>query len=94
MCSSDLNLANNSQVSSFWKDNAKYLRLSEVNINYSLNVPKVIKNLGISSIDLSLVGTNLCVWDKIKISDPEQALYNGRIYPIPANVTLQAYIKF
>ena len=88
------NLANNSQVSSFWKDNAKYLRLSEVNINYSLNVPKVIKNLGISSIDLSLVGTNLCVWDKIKISDPEQALYNGRIYPIPANVTLQAYIKF
>ena len=26
------------------------------------------------------------IWDKIKISDPEQALYNGRIYPIPANV--------
>ncbi|KAB5214508.1 SusC/RagA family TonB-linked outer membrane protein, partial [Bacteroides thetaiotaomicron] len=88
------NLENNSQTSSFWKNNAKYLRLSEVNINYSVNVPKTIKNLGINSIDLSLVGNNLCVWDKIDICDPEQALYNGRRYPIPASVTLQAYIKF
>ena len=45
------NLENNSQTSSFWKNNAKYLRLSEVNINYSVNVPKTIKNLGINSID-------------------------------------------
>lgn len=88
------NLENNSQPSNFWIDNAKYLRLSEVNVNYSLQVPKVIKNLGISSIDFSLVGNNLCVWDKIKITDPEQAIYNGRAYPIPATVTLQAYIKF
>ena len=87
-------LENNSQLSSFWRDNAKYLRLSEVNINYNLEVPKVIKNLGISSIDFSLVGNNLCVWDQIKITDPEQAVYNGRRYPIPASVTLQAYIKF
>lgn len=88
------NLENNSQLSNFWIDNAKYLRLSEVNINYSVNVPKTIKNLGINSIDLSLVGNNLCVWDKIDICDPEQAVYNGRRYPIPASVTLQAYIKF
>lgn len=31
------NLENNSQLSNFWIDNAKYLRLSEVNINYSVN---------------------------------------------------------
>lgn len=87
-------LSNNSQLSNFWMDNSKYLRLAEVNVNYTVQLPKVLKRVGLSSVDLSLVGTNLLVWDSVKICDPEQAVYNGQRYPIPASVTLQAYIKF
>lgn len=88
------NLENNSQNSDFWMDNSRYLRLAEVNLNYTVQLPKVLKRIGLSSVDLSLVGTNLLVWDNVNISDPEQAQFNGQKYPIPASVTLQAYIKF
>jgi hypothetical protein len=44
-------------------------------------------------MDLQLVGTNLHVWDKVKTFDPEQAQFNGRVYPIPAVYTLQIYIN-
>lgn len=88
------NLNNNSQVSDFWRGNSKYLRLAEVNLSYKVDLPKVIQKLGIRSVDLSLVGTNLYVWDQVKTTDPEQATANGQVYPIPSSVTLQAYIKF
>lgn len=82
---------NNSQVSDFWMGDAKYLRLQEVTINYHL-ANKFIKKLGISSLDVQLIGNNLLVWDKVKLFDPEQANQNGRAYPIPASYTLQLYI--
>jgi TonB-linked SusC/RagA family outer membrane protein len=83
---------NNSQLSSFWQDDARYLRLQEVTLNYNLKNSWLRKG-GISSIDIQLVGSNLYVWDKIKIFDPEQAQYNGSVYPIPATYTLQLYIN-
>lgn len=85
------NNANNSQTSDFWLGDARYLRLQEVTLNYNLN-NKFIKSLGLSSIDVQLIGNNLCVWDKVKIFDPEQAHKNGRAYPLPATYTLQLYI--
>jgi hypothetical protein len=86
------NNANNSQLSDFWKGDARYLRLQEVTLNYKLNT-QALKKIGISSMDLQLVGTNLHVWDKVKTFDPEQAQFNGRVYPIPAVYTLQIYIN-
>jgi TonB-linked SusC/RagA family outer membrane protein len=83
---------NNSQLSSFWQDDARYLRLQEVTLNYNLKTGW-LRKAGISSIDIQLVGNNLYVWDKVKIFDPEQAQYNGRIYPIPSTYTLQLYIN-
>jgi TonB-linked SusC/RagA family outer membrane protein len=83
---------NNAQKSDFWKGDARYLRLQEVTLNYNLNTP-AIRKLGIASVDLQLVGTNLYVWDKVKTFDPEQAQYNGRVYPIPAVYSLQLYIN-
>jgi hypothetical protein len=82
---------NNSQLSDFWKGDARYLRLQEVTINYNLR-NKALRNIGVTSVDLQLVGTNLYVWDKVKTFDPEQAQFNGRVYPIPAVFTLQIYI--
>jgi TonB-linked SusC/RagA family outer membrane protein len=82
---------NNSQLSDFWKDDARYLRLQEVTVSYNLT-SKWLKRMKISAIDLQLVGSNIYVWDKVKIFDPEQAQFNGAVYPIPAVYTIQLYI--
>jgi len=83
---------NNSQLSDFWKGDARYLRLQEVTINYNLK-SSLLRKLHVTSIDLQLVGNNLYVWDNVKIFDPEQASSNGEVYPIPSTYTFQMYIN-
>lgn len=85
--------ANNSQLSDFWKGNKKYLRLQEVTVNYNWKA-EYFRKIGISSVDLQVVGDNLYVWDDVKLFDPEQAQFNGRAYPIPLRITFQVYIHF
>lgn len=85
--------ANNSQLSDFWKGNKRYLRLEEVTLNYNWRA-EYFKKIGVSSVDLQLVGNNLCVWDNVDIFDPEQAQLNGRAYPIPMRFTFQLYVNF
>ena len=84
---------NKYQTSDFWKGDARYLRLQEITVNYNFKNPYLSK-IGIGSIDLQLVANNLCVWDKVKEFDPEQAVYNGRVYPIPTTYTVQLYVYF
>ena len=84
--------ANNSQKSTFWKGNAKYLRLQEVTMNYNWK-SEMFTRIGLQSVDLQLVGNNLLVWDKVDLWDPEQAQLNGRAYPIPARFTFQIYLN-
>jgi TonB-linked SusC/RagA family outer membrane protein len=83
---------NNSQLSDFWKGDARYLRLQEITVNYKLK-NNLLKKIGVASLDLQLVGTNLYIWDRVKTFDPEQAQFNGRVYPIPAVYSLQIYIN-
>lgn len=83
---------NNSQLSDFWKGDARYLRLQEVTLNYNLKADW-LKKLNVSSIDLQIVGNNLLLWDKVKLFDPEQAYRNGEVYPIPTTYTFQMYIN-
>jgi TonB-linked SusC/RagA family outer membrane protein len=83
---------NNSQLSDFWKGDARYLRLQEITLNYNLK-NLTLKKIGLSSIDIQLVGSNLFIWDKVKIFDPEQASRNGQAYPIPATYTIQLYLN-
>ena len=83
---------NNTQLSDFWKDNAQYLRLQEITINYNLK-NEFLKRIGIASIDLQAVGNNLHVWDKVKIFDPEQANKLGAVYPLPTTYSFQIYIN-
>lgn len=82
---------NNRQISDFWKGNGRYLRLSEVNLNYNLR-HNSLRRIGIQSVDLQLIGTNMLVWGKEKLFDPEQAHLNGVEYPLPATYSLQLYI--
>jgi TonB-linked SusC/RagA family outer membrane protein len=83
--------SNNSQLSTFWKGDASYLRLQEITLNYNLKF-NMLRKIGISSIDLQFIGNNLYIWDKVKLFDPEQARFNGVVYPIPATYGVQFYI--
>lgn len=85
---------NNQQLSTFWQDDSRYIRLSELSLNYNIKAAKTLRTIGVSSIDLQLIGYNLCVWDKVKLFDPEQAYKNGSAYPIPARYALQVYLNF
>ena len=87
------NNTNNSQLSTFWQGDARYLRLEEITLNYNMN-PAFLKRIGVSSMDLQLVGSNLYIWDNVKIFDPEQAAWNGRKYPIPSTYSFQVYVNF
>ncbi len=84
---------NNTQTSTFWKGNRKYLRLDEISLYYNLD-PLILKRIGINGIELGLVATNLYTWDNVKMFDPEQAWANGRVYPIPGTITLQTTVHF
>jgi TonB-linked SusC/RagA family outer membrane protein len=87
------NNANNSQLSTFWKSDSWYLRLQEITLNYHFKQTFLAK-VGIRSMDLQFVGSNLYVWDNVKLWDPEQAYRNGQVYPIPSRYTFQLYINF
>ncbi len=82
---------NNSQLSDFWKRDAKYLKLQEISISYKMKL-QALQKIGISSMEFQLVGTNLYTWDKVDLYHPEQAWRNGIIYPIPAQYAFQMYI--
>jgi TonB-linked SusC/RagA family outer membrane protein len=84
---------NNSQLSTFWQNDSRYLRLQEVTLNYNLR-NDFIKRIGLSSVDIQFVGNNLYVWDRVKDWDPEQGYRNGRAYPIPSRYALQLYLNF
>jgi TonB-linked SusC/RagA family outer membrane protein len=84
--------ANNRQFSDFWKRDGQYFRLQEITLNYNMR-NQILKKIGVSSVDLQLIGTNLYVWSKSKMFDPEQAKYNGLRYPIPATYAFQIYIN-
>ena len=88
------NNSNNSQPSTFWHANSRYLRLQELSVNYNVAGGRVLNALGVRSIDLQLVGTNLFVISPVKLWDPEQADSNGGAYPIPRRYALQMYVNF
>lgn len=85
---------NNSQLSTFWKRDGSYIRLQEVSMRYKLDNHSWLKMLGLQSLDLEFVANNLFTIDKVKYFDPEQATYNGGVYPIPTSYTLQLYLNF
>ncbi|WP_029905306.1 TonB-dependent receptor [Prevotella sp. 10(H)] len=84
---------NNNKISTFWMGDSKYLRLSELSVNYRLTA-NLLKRCGVSAMDIQLVGTDLLVWDNVKLWDPELAPSVGQSYPIPSRYAIQLYIHF
>lgn len=71
---------NNKQESTWWLQDASYLRLKSVELGYTL--PQALtRKLKISNLRLYVSGTNLVRWSKFKLWDPEMGK-NGLNYPI------------
>ena len=47
-----------------------------------------------SNLRISVLGDNLCVWDNVKLWDPEQASDNGAVYPITRSYSLVLQVSF
>ncbi|MFW6019821.1 MAG: SusC/RagA family TonB-linked outer membrane protein [Bacteroidales bacterium] len=85
--------ANNNRPSTFWLNDASYLRLKNIMVNYRTDAP-FLKLIGIENATFSLIGDNLHVWDDVNIFDPAQASSNGAAYPLQRVFTLQAKLNF
>ena len=84
---------NNFQKSTHWLGNSAFLRLKTIEIGYT--VPnKLLHNIYMKGLRISVIGDNLHVWDKVKIWDPEQADKNGAIYPLTRSFTLNLQASF
>ena len=71
---------NNRRVSSFWLQNASYLRLKELQIGYTL--PKNwVQRVGLENVRVFLSGFNLLTFTGMELLDPEAEGGPGRYYP-------------
>ena len=72
--------ANNYRPSTFWLRNGAYLRFKTFEMGYTL--PKPLTNKAhMGSVRFHFVGTNLFVWDTLKLWDPELGSNDGMKYP-------------
>ncbi|MGS2761513.1 SusC/RagA family TonB-linked outer membrane protein [Sinomicrobium sp. M5D2P9] len=77
---SDTFIENNNRTSTWWMRNGAFLRLKNVEIGY--NAPgKLLDKYGIKGFRVYLSGTNLALWSKFKMWDPEMG-GSGLGYPI------------
>lgn len=63
---------NNTQRSTWFMRDGSFLRLKTVELGYSLP-QRVVKKINFTNVRLYVSGTNLCVWSKFKMWDPELA---------------------
>lgn len=83
---------NNSQASSFWLRNGRYLRLKNLDIGYTL--PKSVVNaIHFTNVRFYISGQNLITWSKFDLWDPELGSSNGEAYPITKSITAGVQIS-
>ncbi|NGM65139.1 TonB-dependent receptor [Sphingobacterium sp. SGR-19] len=72
----------NYQPSTFWLQDASYLRLQNVQLNYSL--PKdLISKVGLSNFSFFVNGQNLLTFSNFKQFDPEKEIKDDTLYDYP-----------
>lgn len=84
---------NNYRYSTFWLVNGSYLRFKTLEIGYTF--PKqLITKLFMNSARIYFLGSNLAVWDSLKLWDPELAVGSGAKYPPARSFTLGLNVNF
>lgn len=77
---SEYAISNNNQQSTHWLRNGSFVRLKSAEFGYTLPA-RITKKAYISTLRLYASGTNLLLWSKFKMWDPEMA-GNGLGYPV------------
>ncbi len=74
--------ANNTVVSSWWMNDASYLRLKNLQLTYSLP-SHIIEKMSMRSLKINLSAQNLKTWSKMKYDyDPESSIVLGGYPPV------------
>jgi TonB-linked SusC/RagA family outer membrane protein len=85
-------LENNSQQSTWFMQDASFLRLKSAEIGYSLP-EKMVNKIYMSNLRLYVSATNLACWSGFKLWDPEMA-GNGLGYPLQRVINVGINIGF
>lgn len=89
---SDKFVENNNQPSTWWMRDGAFLRLKSIEIGY--NAPKNFnKKIGVQDFRVYVNGSNLAVWSKFKLWDPEMG-GSGLGYPIQSVYNLGLKVNF
>jgi len=84
---------NNQFVSTFWLQNANYLRVKTIQFGYNLP-KKLIAKAGLSTVKLYVSAYNLFTFDKIYPFDPETGTSRGWFYPQQKSINIGASVTF
>lgn len=84
---------NNTQTSSHWMRNSRYLRLKSVMVSYSIPTV-VLEKVKIQSARIFVSGQNLLTWTPMVNYDPETVVTSGLNYPQQKVISFGANIMF
>jgi TonB-linked SusC/RagA family outer membrane protein len=78
---------------SFWIEDASYLRLKNLEVAYTFNMP-AIRKAGINSLRVYATGQNLVTFTKLRNVDPENTNVSGWYYPAQAVFNFGVNVQF
>lgn len=84
--------ANNTLNSTWWYRNGNFLRLKNVELGYQFD-KRLVQKWRMQNLRVYLQGSNLAVWDNIKMWDPEIG-NSGAKYPLNATWTVGLDVTF
>lgn len=84
---------NNMQSSDYWIADGSYLRLRSAVFSYSLP-QNIIKHLHMKELKVSLYGTNLITFSKIKASDPESLNAGLTQFPLFKTIAIGLSVNY
>tara|TARA_R110002050_G_scaffold300018_1_gene467365 strand:+ start:47313 stop:50540 length:3228 start_codon:yes stop_codon:yes gene_type:complete len=83
---------NNNQTSTWWMRDGSFIRLKSIEAGYNVS-EKFTSKMGLKSLRVYFSGSNLAVWSKFKLWDPEMG-GSGLGYPIQSVYNLGLKIDF
>ncbi len=89
---STYSITNNNQTSTWWMQDASFLRLKSAEFGYTLP-RRLTEKMYMSNCRIYLSGTNLLAWSRFKLWDPEMA-GNGLGYPLQRVINLGLNVNF
>ncbi|WP_177181248.1 SusC/RagA family TonB-linked outer membrane protein [Parapedobacter koreensis] len=81
------------ETSSFWLQDAAYLRLKNAELGYTFPKSLIPENV-LKRLRIYLTGTNLLTWSKVKIFDPEAPSGAPYFYPIQKTMMVGLNVEF